>query len=508
MYLLLLLQSIIKSNEYHQNNTLYLTNRIFIYFFNRKDCLKVLVYFRWFLCSIIVLCTLAVSAQVKFERAWYYTTADTVVFKDIDKKPFQQLTNSLHNPPLYNNGVYWFRLDIQNPHPEKDLIIGIKNPHLDTVVLYQYRNNEIVPTDTLGNNFKAKNSTYLRYVRFRVEGNTTTLWLKTRLKKEILFPVTVDTVTDFYHAESISFLKLGIYYGIALIVLIVNITLYFSFREPKFLYYSALLFLTMALYAYADGLYALVSYNPIWLNYASLPIMLGVSVGTVVFSIKFLELDSCYKWLYRISATLLVLMGFCFSTYIIFNWTVACILGNMILPLLLTLYWLVALSRFKRYTEARFFVFASALSLLLVLNFFVFRFIGLNFLSVMPSELKLGNLIQMFILSIGILYQVKILHKEHTFYREEIQRYLSKQPTKPQEEILQEQDTFIQLQQQFGLSEREMEVLKLLAEGLTNQQIGEKLFLSPNTIKTHIKNLYLKLNISNRAQAVNKLYEV
>lgn len=465
---------------------------------------------RYFLfCVIFSLLSLKAFSQVKCQWAWYYAAEDTVAFKHIDKKPFRQLASNLQNPPLHNNGVYWFRLDIQNPHPEKDLIIGIKNPHLDTVVVYQYLNNEISPMDTLGNNFKAQNSTYLRYVRFKVEGNTTTLWLKARLKKEILFPVTVSTVTEFYHAESISFLKLGIYYGIALIMLIVNIILYLSFREPKFLCYSVLIFMIMLLYAYADGLYALVSYNPIWLNYASLPIMLGASVATVVFSIKFLELDNRYKWLYRISTALLVLMAFYFSAYIIFNWTVACILGNMILPLLLTLYWLVALSRFKQHTEARFFVFASAISLLFTLSFFIFRFVGLNFLNLMPGELKIGNLLQMFILSIGILYRVKTLHREHAFYREEIQRYLKERPTEQQEEkgTLPVQDTLVQLQEQFGLSEREIDVLKLLTDGLTNQQIGDKLFLSANTVKFHIRNIYLKMDINSRAQAVNKLYE-
>lgn len=464
---------------------------------------------RWFLCSILLLCAIAVSAQVKFQRSWYYTAADTISFNNIDKMPFQKLESNLQNPPLHNSGVYWFRLDIQNLHPEKELIISIKNPHLDTMVLYQYSNNEIVPTDTLGNNFKSRNSTYLRYVRFKVKGNTSTLWLKTHLKKEILFPVTVSTTREFYRAESISFLKLGIYYGIAILVFIANIILFFSFKEPKFLYYSVLVFMVVLLYAYADGLYALVSYNPVWLNYASMPIMLGAATASVIFSIKFLELDSRYRYLYWISTILLILMAFCFSIYAVFEWTGACILGNMILPVLLTTYWLVALFRFKQHKEARFFVFASLLSIIFTLNFFIFRFIGLDFLSLMPGELKIGNILQMFILSAGILYRIKILHKEHAFYREEIKRYLKERETEQQKNKKRAfvQDTYTQLQGQFGLSEREIDVLSLLTKGLTNQQIGDKLFLSANTVKFHIRNIYLKMDINNRAQAVSRLHE-
>lgn len=51
------------------------------------------------------------------------------------------------------------------------------------------------------------------------------------------------------------------------------------------------------------------------------------------------------------------------------------------------------------------------------------------------------------------------------------------------------------------LTEREREVLELLAEGLTNQQIGERLFISSNTVKRHLKAVFEKLEVSNRAAA-------
>lgn len=52
------------------------------------------------------------------------------------------------------------------------------------------------------------------------------------------------------------------------------------------------------------------------------------------------------------------------------------------------------------------------------------------------------------------------------------------------------------------LSERETEVLVLLAQGLTNRQIAEALFLSPETVKTYVSRLYAKLGVTNRASAV------
>jgi two-component system, NarL family, response regulator LiaR len=58
--------------------------------------------------------------------------------------------------------------------------------------------------------------------------------------------------------------------------------------------------------------------------------------------------------------------------------------------------------------------------------------------------------------------------------------------------------------ERLGLSKRELEVLDLMSEGLSNQEIAERLFVSLNTIKTHCSNLFVKLDVKRRTQAVEK----
>ena len=58
------------------------------------------------------------------------------------------------------------------------------------------------------------------------------------------------------------------------------------------------------------------------------------------------------------------------------------------------------------------------------------------------------------------------------------------------------------------LSTRELDTLKLIAEDLSNQDIADKLFISLNTVKTHVKNILLKLEVDNRFQSVNKAKEL
>jgi len=54
------------------------------------------------------------------------------------------------------------------------------------------------------------------------------------------------------------------------------------------------------------------------------------------------------------------------------------------------------------------------------------------------------------------------------------------------------------------LSKRELEVLQLMAKGLSNQEIAERLFVSLSTVKTHSTNLFEKLDVKRRTQAIEK----
>ncbi|MEP0807453.1 MAG: LuxR family transcriptional regulator [Chloroflexota bacterium] len=58
------------------------------------------------------------------------------------------------------------------------------------------------------------------------------------------------------------------------------------------------------------------------------------------------------------------------------------------------------------------------------------------------------------------------------------------------------------------LTEREMDVLKLVAEGLSNPEIAEKLYLSVGTVKTHVKHIYAKLGVDDRVTAAGKAREL
>jgi len=65
----------------------------------------------------------------------------------------------------------------------------------------------------------------------------------------------------------------------------------------------------------------------------------------------------------------------------------------------------------------------------------------------------------------------------------------------------------VNLIERYGITEREEEILRLLADGSSNQEIAKQLFISVNTVKTHIKNIYAKLNVNNRLQLFSLMKE-
>lgn len=126
--------------------------------------------------------------------------------------------------------------------------------------------------------------------------------------------------------------------------------------------------------------------------------------------------------------------------------------------------------------------------LMLLLRWFEFRFLVLEH----QVEIYIG-LIAAFFWLFGIWVANKITNpKEKTIIIEKEIRILSKENFVLNENELQSRK----------ISKRELEVLTLMAEGLSNNEIAERLFVSLNTIKTHSAKLFEKLEVKRRTQAI------
>lgn len=123
------------------------------------------------------------------------------------------------------------------------------------------------------------------------------------------------------------------------------------------------------------------------------------------------------------------------------------------------------------------------------------RLIEYRFLIVEHSLEIYGGLIALIFAVVGIFLGLKLTKKEIVLKEVPV---LQNGPFKLNEEKLNE----------LGITKRELEILELIASGLSNREISERLFVSENTVKTHSSRVLSKLNAKRRTQAVQIAKEI
>lgn len=121
----------------------------------------------------------------------------------------------------------------------------------------------------------------------------------------------------------------------------------------------------------------------------------------------------------------------------------------------------------------------------------VLRLIEYRFLILQHSFEIYGGLIAVIFVLLGIWLGLKLTRKEEVVVLKEV-RVPAAQPFVINEAKLQ----FL------GITPRELEILQLIAKGMSNREIAETLFVSENTVKTHSSRLFEKLRAKRRTQAV------
>lgn len=119
------------------------------------------------------------------------------------------------------------------------------------------------------------------------------------------------------------------------------------------------------------------------------------------------------------------------------------------------------------------------------------KFVEYRFLVVQHSVEIYGGLIALLFASLGIWLGLKLTRKKEVFVVKEV-RVPSAGLFSLNEERLRE----------YAITKRELEILELIAKGMSNREIAEKLFVSENTVKTHSSRLFDKLSAKRRTQAV------
>ena len=128
------------------------------------------------------------------------------------------------------------------------------------------------------------------------------------------------------------------------------------------------------------------------------------------------------------------------------------------------------------------------------------KLIEFRFLVVEHSFEIYGALIALLFAALGIWLGLKLTRKEEVVLLKEV----VKEVPVPAEPFTVNEEQLKQL----GITKRELEILELIAQGMSNREIAEKLFVSENTVKTHSSRLFDKLSAKRRTQAVQIAKEI
>ena len=133
----------------------------------------------------------------------------------------------------------------------------------------------------------------------------------------------------------------------------------------------------------------------------------------------------------------------------------------------------------------------SLAGILFLLKWLEFRFVIMDH----SFEVYIGAIALIFT-SLGIWLAIKLIKPKTETVIVEKEVFISK----PAAGFMPDDKSLLK----FGISKREWEVLAGMSEGLSNQEIADRLFVSLNTIKTHCSNLFEKMDVRRRTQAIEK----
>ena len=129
----------------------------------------------------------------------------------------------------------------------------------------------------------------------------------------------------------------------------------------------------------------------------------------------------------------------------------------------------------------------------------VLRLIEYRFLVIERSIEIYGGLIALLFASVGIWLGLKLTKNKETVVVKEVTVEVPVEvPVPTREPFVLDQSRL----QQLGITARELEILQLIAGGMSNREIAEALFVSENTVKTHSSRVFDKLSAKRRTQAV------
>lgn len=425
---------------------------------------------------LFLFCQFVVFSQ---EEIYFFKDADNVLsLADVKKEKFSVLKDDIREG--YDNATYWFKVPADNT---------------DSVYIFKFLYDRYHEADLYQNTLKLERITNQRYLSYQFSRKYD-LYVKVKPKLHSYIPIEVKKLGASFYKDKKNLLFNGFYYGFSFLIILYNLIFFFLFKDKVFIYYS---FFQATLCFGIFTMDGMLNFYNIFGNlneFLMVANYLLMAFFSSKFAVSYLFLDTYFPRLKRLTFIFGVSIVVTAILYLIFK-NYYYLLGlNLFVFSLITLYWICGILLFNKNFYTKIVVIADAIILISAIDFFVLKFLGISIINIDAVSIKIGAFIEMIILSIAVLYRMDVLIKENSFMKDEIIKYSENLTNKSNSEE-ENKRRFID-----DLSLREKEIFDLIVLSKTNKEIANELNISINTVKFHVKNIYEKLNIKSRKEAV------
>ncbi len=431
--------------------------------------------------------------------------------------PLQGITYNQCNSSDFNIGFsknsHWFKFK-----PSSNCsFFKINNSEIDSLEIFFLLKESTVIKKSAGslisfNSREIKN----RYPVFSIPATTEYIYVKIKSELKIDLSFEFLNSNELHSSYTIDLLLFALLNTIFLIMLIYNSFLFFHLKQRIYALYSAYLLSLIATSLCITGyVYQFVLVENYWINYYATNLSVSFMLITFcLFTREALQLNKNQQWINNGLIAMAIIGLTCMTlTFIVPRALVVKLLHVFpIIAMLLALAGAIVCIK-KGFKPAKYYLIGWSCFLVGALFVQINAWIGLPNNIVLSNLSFIGAALESIFFSYTIstkmrdyLVQIDSSNKKIELFEDEVSELrsllLKRTPAKIREHLI-DADT-INNYLLSPLSEREVEVLQLIATGKTNKVVADELHVSINTIKTHIKNIYEKLGASNRTEAVNK----
>jgi len=360
----------------------------------------------------------------------------------------------------------------------------------------------------------AKQKVQGRYPLYFFNSQAAAYYLRTKDRSIRGLDVAVYRPSQFIKEESVNLVRNSLYYGLAMMSIILNFVLYLIFRDRGFILYSLLQLSLLLIFCYQDGMFYFLSQGRFFMQHYLIWNIAVCATLAGLFAYYFLDLKHNMPQFKRLAKPLICCI---FGSVLFYTLT-----EHMFFRYLASVFFYTfpviclyqAFRMFRRDVYARFLLLSFGIVALISVFYTLNKYFSLPFLSYFDiNVIRLANILEIIGISFALVFKVKAVQDENEMYKERLNRHLHElehlkkiqhtiwkngngagQVPDLQEEVIAE------LKAQYDLTDREVDVLLCIWKKLTNQEINERLHISINTTKYHIRRLYLKLAVNSREE--------